>query len=148
MGINQNTRSHRRKIIFREIKIICHPSEASQVLLPELSFFDRKTSEALGTHHLRATVTMTTVFYIFLGFIRGFRKYEKIFTHEYYIPHWRYPRGIWYSWVNQFSYFSHQHAINVYCYIDRCELWGCIHEINFGISHVKYQFFPTGTTFT
>jgi hypothetical protein len=28
------------------------PSEASKVFPPELSFFDRKTSEALGTHHL------------------------------------------------------------------------------------------------
>jgi len=26
-------------------------------------------------------------------------------------------------------------------YIDRCELWGFIREINSGISHVKYQFF-------
>ena len=33
-------------------------------------------------------------------------------------------------------------------YIDRCELWGFIREINSGISHVKYQFFPAGTTFT
>jgi hypothetical protein len=29
-------------------------------------------------------------------------------------------------------------------YIDRCELWGFIREINSGISHVKYQFFPAG----
>jgi hypothetical protein len=29
-----------------------------------------------------------------------------------------------------------------------CELWGFIREINSGISHVRYQFFPTGTTFT
>jgi len=34
------------------------PSEASQVFPPELSFFDRKTSEALGTDHLQATATM------------------------------------------------------------------------------------------
>ena len=27
-------------------------------------------------------------------------------------------------------------------YIDRCELGGFIREINSGISHVKYQFFP------
>jgi len=27
-------------------------------------------------------------------------------------------------------------------YIDRCELWGFIREINSGILHVKYQFFP------
>ena len=32
-------------------------------------------------------------------------------------------------------------------YIDRCELWGFIRKINSGISHVKYQFFPAGTTF-
>ena len=34
------------------------PSEASRVFPPELSFFDRKTSEALGMHYLQATVTM------------------------------------------------------------------------------------------
>ena len=33
-------------------------------------------------------------------------------------------------------------------YIDRHELWGFIHEINSGISHVRYHFFPAGTTFT
>jgi hypothetical protein len=32
-------------------------------------------------------------------------------------------------------------------YIDRCELWEFIREINSGISHVKYHFFPAGTTF-
>jgi hypothetical protein len=31
-------------------------------------------------------------------------------------------------------------------YIDRCELWGFISEINSSISHVRYQFFSTGTT--
>jgi hypothetical protein len=31
-------------------------------------------------------------------------------------------------------------CFNVY-YIDRCELWGFIREINSDISHVKYQFF-------
>jgi hypothetical protein len=74
----------------------------------------------------------------FLGFIRynktskacGFRKYENLFTHEYHIPLGRCPQGIWHSihpwvsyspwaliwhsWVNTFSYFPHQHAINVY----------------------------------
>jgi hypothetical protein len=47
----------------------------------------------------------------FFGFIRynktliacGFRKYENIFTHKYHILLGRYPRGIWYSWVNTFS---------------------------------------------
>jgi len=33
-------------------------SEASRVFPPDLSFFARKTSEALETHHLQATVTM------------------------------------------------------------------------------------------
>ena len=32
-------------------------------------------------------------------------------------------------------------------YIDRCELWRFIREINSGISHVRYQFFTAGTTF-
>jgi hypothetical protein len=31
-------------------------------------------------------------------------------------------------------------------YIVRCELRGFIREINSGISHVIYQFFPAGTT--
>jgi hypothetical protein len=31
---------------------------------------------------------------------------------------------------------------NLYYYKDRSELWGFINEINSGISHVKYQFFP------
>ena len=26
-------------------------------------------------------------------------------------------------------------------YVDRCDLWGFIREINSGISHVRYQFF-------
>ena len=33
-------------------------------------------------------------------------------------------------------------------YIDRCDLWGFTREINSGISHVRYQLFPVGTTFT
>jgi len=32
-------------------------------------------------------------------------------------------------------------------YIDRCELWRFIHEINSVISHARYQFFPSGTAF-
>ena len=47
----------------------------------------------------------------------GFMKYENVFTHEYHIPLRRCPQRIWYSWVNTFSYFPHQHAINVYYYI-------------------------------
>ena len=34
--------------------------------------------------------------------------------------------------------------IGKYCYyIDMCELWGFIREINFDIAYVKYQFYPT-----
>jgi hypothetical protein len=44
----------------------------------------------------------------------GFRKYENVFPHEYHIPIGRCPQGICYSCVNTFSYFPHQHAINVY----------------------------------
>jgi hypothetical protein len=116
------------------------------ILLGVLSFFDRKTSEVLGTHHLQATVTMWFLniwdnvpmdlkyvcqqyftYMCFLGFIRynktfiscGFRKYEIVFTHEYHIPlgQQQRPKGIWYSWVNKFSYFPHQHTINVYMYV-------------------------------
>ena len=57
----------------------------------------------------------------FLDFVRYnktfivcvFMKYENLFTHEYHIPHRRCPQWIWYSWVNTFSYFPHQHGINV-----------------------------------
>ena len=39
-------------------------------------------------------------------------------------------------------------VLNEYIYyIDWCELWGFIREINSGISHVRYHFFPPGTTF-
>jgi len=28
-------------------------------------------------------------------------------------------------------------------YTDKCDLWGFIREINSGISHLRYQFFPS-----
>ena len=136
MGKNQNTWSHSTKIIF-------HPSEASRVSPPELSFFAGKRQR----HWQRITCRRPLQFVVcvvfeclrqrsnglkiclpayftcmcFLGFIRynktfiacGFRKYENVFTHEYHIPLGCCPQGIWYSWVNKFSYFPHQHAINV-----------------------------------
>jgi hypothetical protein len=92
MGKNQSTWSHRTKIIFREINIISTPSEDSRVFPPELSFFDRKTSETLGTHHLKATVTMW-----FLNICSP-------------------TKGIWYLWVNKFSYLLYPHAINILLY--------------------------------
>ena len=39
-------------------------------------------------------------------------------------------------------------VMSTYYYIDRCDLWGFTCEINSAISHVRYQFFPAGTTFT
>jgi len=43
-------------------------------------------------------------------------KYENLFTQVYHIPWGQRPRGIWYSWVNKFSYFLNPHAINVLLY--------------------------------
>jgi hypothetical protein len=42
----------------KKTKSYSTPSEAFRVFPPELSFFNRKTSEALGTHHLQATARM------------------------------------------------------------------------------------------
>ena len=51
-----------------------------------------------------------------------------------------------YERYNNYTLNRHFHK---FCYyIDRCELWGFIRKINSDISHVKYQFFPAGTTFT
>jgi hypothetical protein len=105
---------------------------------PYSLFIDRKTSEALGTQllwmwflnvwdnvpmDLKYVCQQYFTCMCFLGFILynktfiacRFRKYENLFTHEYHIFLGRCPQGIWYSWVNKFSYFPHQHAINVYC---------------------------------
>ena len=43
-------------------------------------------------------------------------KYENLFTQEYHIPWGKHPRGIWYSWVNKFSYFLNPYTINVLLY--------------------------------
>ena len=43
-------------------------------------------------------------------------KYENLFTKEYHIPWGQHPKGIWYSWVNTFSYFLNPYAINVLLY--------------------------------
>jgi hypothetical protein len=67
----------------------------------------------------------------FLGFIRynktfiaceytfiacWWGKYENLFTQEYHISLGQHQTGIWYSWVNTFSYFLNSHAINVLLY--------------------------------
>jgi hypothetical protein len=126
MGKNQNTWSHRKQSYSTS-------SDALRVFPPELSFFDRKSSEAFGTHHLQATAIMflniwdnvlMNLKYVcqqyftcmcFLGFIR----YNKTFIAwgsgnvKMHSPT-RCVQGIWYSLVNKFPYFPHQHAINVY----------------------------------
>ena len=57
---------------------------------------------------------MTGRYYTFIACWWG--KYENLFTQEYHIPWGQPPRGIWYSWVNKFSYFLNPHAINVLLY--------------------------------
>ena len=140
MGKNQNTWLHRTTIIFREIKIIFHPLGSLAgflarfiVLWQENVRGTRNTSFAGDCYNvvfniwdnvpidLKYVCQQYFTYMCFLGFIRynktliacRYRKYENVFTHEYYIPLGRCPRGIWYSWVNKFSYFPHQHALNV-----------------------------------
>ena len=52
--------------------------------------------------------------YTFIAYWWG--KYENVFNQEYHIPWGRRPKGIWYSWVNTFSYFLNPHAMNVLLY--------------------------------
>jgi len=59
-------------------------------------------------------LTGPSQYYTFIACWWG--KYENLFTQEYHIPRGRCPRGIWYSWVNKFSYFLNPHAINVLLY--------------------------------
>jgi hypothetical protein len=52
---------------------------------------------------------LPAVFYMYV-------KYENLFTQEYPLPWGQHLRGIWYSWVNKFSYFLNLYAINVLLY--------------------------------
>ena len=135
MGKNQNTWSHRTNIIFREIK---KPRGFSRQNYRSLTAKRQRHSERITCRRPLQWMWFLNVWdnvpvdlkYVcqqyftcmsFLGFIQynktfiacGFRKYEIFFTHEYHISLGRCPRGIWYYWVNKFSYFPHQHAINV-----------------------------------
>jgi hypothetical protein len=107
-----------------------HPSEASQVFPPELSFFDRKTSEALGMHHLQATFTMFLWMW-FLNVRDNVPMDLKYVCQQYWTTlqedlydvilyiYCMLVREIWkciHSWVNKFSYFLNPHAINVLLY--------------------------------
>jgi hypothetical protein len=51
-------------------------------------------------------------------------------------------------WVDQSLYSPHGKSLIVYYYIDRCDLWGFIREINSGISRVRYHFFPPNYFYT
>jgi len=132
MGKNQNTWSHRIKIIFREINIIFHHFgsfagfPARVIVLWQENVRGNRNGSFAGNRYnvpmdLEYLCQQYFTYMCFLGFIRynktfiacGDRKYENLFTHEHHIPIGRCPRGIWYSWVNTFSYFPHQHAINV-----------------------------------
>jgi hypothetical protein len=43
---------------------------------------------------------------------------------------------------------GYQDKYNImYYYIDRCDFWGFIREVNSCISYVRYRFFPADTTF-
>jgi hypothetical protein len=127
MGKNQNTWSHRTKIIFREIKIIFHPLGSTRQSYRFLTGkCQRRSKRIIFWDNVPIDLKYVCQQYFTcmcsLGFIRynktfiacRFRKYENLFTHEYHIPLGRCPQGIWYSWVNKFSYFPHQHAIYVY----------------------------------
>ena len=142
MDKNQNTWSHRTKIIFCEIKVIFHPFRSLRgfparfIVLWQENIRGTQKASLAGDHYnllwmwflnvwgnvpmdLKHVCQQYFTCMRFLGFIRynktfiacGFRKYENVFTHEYHIPLRRCPL------VNKFSYFPHQHAINVYYYI-------------------------------
>ena len=135
MGKNQNTWSHRTKIIFHPLGSLADFPARVIILWQENVRGTRKTSLVVDVVFLNVwdNVPMDLKYacqqyftcMCFLGFIRhnktfiacGFRKYENVFTHEYHIRLGRCPQEIWYSWVNTFSYFPHQHAINVYYFI-------------------------------
>ena len=134
MGKNQSTWSHRTKIIFREIKIIFHPPPRSLAGFPvrvivlwqenvrgtrNASLVMDVVSKCLRQRSRHACQQYCTCMW-FLSFILynktfiacWFRKYENLFTHEYHIPLGCCPQGIWYSWVNKYSYLPHHYAIN------------------------------------
>jgi hypothetical protein len=75
---------------------------------------------ALSTHNsnpdptIRHIASIKVVYYTFIACWWG--KYENLFTQEYHIPWGQCLRGIWYSWMNKFSYFLNLHAINVLLY--------------------------------
>jgi hypothetical protein len=130
MGKNQNTWSHRTKIIFREIKIIFHSlgNQSYRFLTGKRQRHSERITTCRRSLLLwmcflnvwdNVPICLQAVFYMcFLGFIRynktfiacGFRKYENLFTHEYHIALKEYDTLGWII----FSHFPHQHAINVY----------------------------------
>ena len=127
MGKNQNTWSHRTKIIFREIKIIFHPF-GSLAGFPArvIVHWQENVRGTRNSEHiiLQATVTMWFLniwdnvpmdlkyvyqqyftYMCFLSFIRynktfiacRYRKYENVFAHEHHIPRGEYETL---GWIN------------------------------------------------
>jgi hypothetical protein len=89
----------------------------SSQILPAVRFYKQSdfTSNKTFQMYIRFLWFMPicqTYYYTFIACRWG--KYENLFTQEYHIPWGQCPRGIWYSWVNKFSYFLNLHAINVY----------------------------------
>ena len=134
MGTNQNTWSHRTKIIFHLLGWFAGFPARDIVLWQENARGIRNAS--LSGHRyndflnvwdnvlmdLKYACQQYFTCMCLVCFIRynktfiswGFRKCENVFTHEYNIPLGRCPHGIWYSSVNKLPYFLHQHAIHVY----------------------------------
>jgi hypothetical protein len=99
-------------------------------------------SQFLNSHELRLQIVWTK-FSCVLPIVWIFKFFKIIKTNRITM---RKSRSEIYERYNNYTLNRHFHK---FCYyIDRCELWGFICKINSDISHVKYQFFPAGTTFT
>jgi hypothetical protein len=95
--------------------LICYPYSEPAIVSSYycyvLSEESTNTNCKVFTHDLCHS---TRAHYTFIACWWG--KYENLFTQEYHISRGKRPRGIWYSWVNKFSYFLNPHAINILLY--------------------------------
>jgi hypothetical protein len=97
------------KIIFGEIKIIFHPSEASRVFSPELSFFDRKRQR----HWQRITCRRPLQFVVCVVF--------ECYCHEILFMTLN-CAGKWRIRI----FYEVMPSLYIYCMLVR-EIWKCIH---------------------